>query len=166
MKQGLLTEADLDVTLKRLFTARMRLGMFDPDDKVPYAQTPDSEIDSAPHRELALKIARESMVLLKNDGVLPLAPSMKKILVVGPLAESVQVLHGNYAGTASHAVTALEGIRKQFAGAQVSFEPGTNFLREHPVDSDLSAFDRRRQARPEGRVFFGRVCPALRRWFA
>ncbi len=133
VKQGLLTEADLDVTLKRLFTARMRLGMFDPDDKVPYAQTPDSEIDSAPHRELALKIARESMVLLKNDGVLPLAPSMKKILVVGPLAESVQVLHGNYAGTASHAVTALEGIRKQFAGAQVSFEPGTNFLREHPV---------------------------------
>jgi beta-glucosidase len=133
VKQGLLTEADLDVTLKRLFTARMRLGMFDPDDKVPYAQTPDSEIDSAPHRELALKIARESMVLLKNDGVLPLLPSMKKILVVGPLAESVQVLHGNYAGTASHAVTALEGIRKQFGGAQVSFEPGTNFLREHPV---------------------------------
>jgi beta-glucosidase len=133
VKQGLLSEADLDVTLKRLFTARMRLGMFDPDDKVPYAQTPDSEIDSVPHRELALKIARESMVLLKNDGVLPLAPSRKKILVVGPLAESVQVLHGNYAGTASHAVTPLEGIRKQFAGAQVSFEPGTNFLREHPV---------------------------------
>jgi len=132
VKQGLLTEADLDVTLKRLFTARMRLGMFDPPDKVPYAQTPESEIDSAPHRELALKIARESMVLLKNDGVLPLAPSIKKILVVGPLAESVQVLHGNYAGTASHAVTALEGIRKQFAGAQVSYEPGTNFLREHP----------------------------------
>ena len=133
VKQGLLSEADLDVTLKRLFTARMRLGMFDPDDRVPYAQTPDSEIDSAPHRELALKIARESMVLLKNDGVLPLVPSMKKILVVGPLAESIQVLHGNYAGTASHAVTALEGIRKQFVGAQVSFEPGTNFLREHPV---------------------------------
>jgi beta-glucosidase len=133
VKQGLLSEADLDVTLKRLFTARMRLGMFDPDDRVPYAQTPDSEIDSVPHRELALKIARESMVLLKNDGVLPLAPSMKKILVVGPLAESIQVLHGNYAGTASHAVTALEGIRKQFVGAQVSFEPGTNFLREHPV---------------------------------
>jgi len=52
---------------------------------------------------------------------------------VGPLAESAQVLHGNYSGTASHAVTALEGIRKQFPGAQVSFEPGTNFLREHPV---------------------------------
>ncbi len=133
VKQGLLAESDIDVTLRRLFTARMKLGMFDPPDKVPYAQTPDSEIDSAPHRELALKIARESMVLLKNDGILPLAPTVKKILVVGPLAESVQVLHGNYSGTASHAVTALEGIRKQFAGAQVSFSPGTDFLREKPV---------------------------------
>jgi beta-glucosidase len=133
VKQGLLTEADLDTSLRRLFTARMRLGMFDPPGQVPYAQTPDSEIDSAPHRELALKTARESMVLLKNDGVLPLAPSVKKILVVGPLAESTQVLHGNYSGTASHAVTALEGIRKQFAGTQVSYQPGTDFLREHPV---------------------------------
>ena len=133
VKQGLLTEADLDVALRRLFTARMRLGMFDPPEKVPYAQTPDSEIDSAPHRELALKTARESLVLLKNDGVLPLASSVKKILVVGPLAESTQVLHGNYSGTASHAVTALEGIRKQFTGAQISFQAGTDFLREHPV---------------------------------
>ena len=133
VKQGLLIEADLDVSLKRLFTARMRLGMFDPPEMVRYAQTPESEIDSTPHRELALKIARESMVLLKNDGVLPLSGSVKKILVVGPLAESAQVLHGNYSGTASHAVTALEGIRKGFPGAQVSFEPGTNFLREHPL---------------------------------
>ena len=143
VKQGLLTEADLDVSLRRLFTARMRLGMFDPPEKVPYARTPESEIDSAPHRELALKIARESMVLLKNDGVLPFATSVKKILVVGPLAESAQVLHGNYAGTASHAVTALEGIRKQFSGAQISYMPGTNFLRDLSVipHSDLSTDD-------------------------
>jgi beta-glucosidase len=133
VKQGLLTEADLDTSLRRLFTARMRLGMFDPPSMVPYADTPESEIDSAAHRELALRIARESMVLLKNDGVLPLGTSAKKILVVGPLAESTQVLHGNYAGTASHPVSALEGIRKQFAGAQVSYEPGTDFLREYPV---------------------------------
>jgi beta-glucosidase len=132
VKQGLLTEADLDVSLRRLFTARMRLGMFDPPDMVPYAKTPDSEIDSAAHRELARKIARESMTLLKNDGALPLPAGAKKILVVGPLAESVDVLHGNYSGTASHAVTALEGIRKQFKDAVVSYEPGTNFLREMP----------------------------------
>ncbi|MGP0018438.1 MAG: glycoside hydrolase family 3 C-terminal domain-containing protein [Candidatus Sulfotelmatobacter sp.] len=133
VKQGLLTEADLDLSLRRLFTARMRLGMFDPPEKVPYALTPESEIDSAAHRELALKAARESMVLLKNDGVLPFAAGVKKILVVGPLADQTAVLHGNYSGTASHAVTALEGIRKQFPGAQVSFEPGTDFLRDHPV---------------------------------
>ena len=66
VKQGLLSEKDIDVSLKRLFTARFRLGMFDPPEKVPYAQTPDSEIDSAAHRELALKMARESIVLLKN----------------------------------------------------------------------------------------------------
>jgi beta-glucosidase len=128
VKQGLLTEADLDRSLKRLFTARMRLGMFDPPEMVPYANTPAAEIDSAPHRQVALKTAQESIVLLKNDGVLPLTTG-KKILVVGPLAESVQVLHGNYSGTASHAVTALEGIRKQF-GDKVSYVAGTNFLRE------------------------------------
>ena len=133
VKQGLLTEADLDRSLKRLFTARMRLGMFDPASMVPYANTPESEIDSAPHRELALKTAQEAMVLLKNDGALPLGSNARKILVVGPLAESVQVLHGNYAGTASHAVTALEGIRKQFSGAQVSYVPGTNFLLQQTV---------------------------------
>ena len=137
VKQGLLPESDIDTALKRLFTARMRLGLFDPPEKVAYAQTPDSEIDSAPHRQLALKIARESMVLLKNDGVLPLSSSVKNILVVGPLAESVSVLHGNYNGTASHAVTALEGIRKQFGGKHVTYQPGTNFLREPapPADS-------------------------------
>ena len=96
VKQGLLTEADIDVALKRLFTARFRLGLFDPPSQVPYAQTPDSEIDSAAHRELALKMARESIVLLKNDGVLPLNPKIKKIAVFGPLAQSAEVLEGNY----------------------------------------------------------------------
>jgi beta-glucosidase len=133
VKQGLLTEADVDNSLRRLFTARMRLGMFDPDSMVAYARTPDSEIDSAAHRELALKTARESMVLLKNDGVLPFATSVKKILVVGPLADQTGVLHGNYSGTASHAVTALEGIRKQFPSAEVKFVAGTNFLQQETV---------------------------------
>jgi beta-glucosidase len=133
VKQELLTEADLDVALRRLFTARMKLGMFDPPEKVPYAMTPDSEIDSAPHRELALKMARESMVLLKNDEVLPFASSVKKILVVGPLADSTEVLYGNYNGTPSHAVSALEGIRKQFPGAKVTYVAGTQFLQRETV---------------------------------
>jgi len=131
VKQGLLSEKDIDVALKRLFTARFRLGLFDPPEMVPYAQTPDSEIDSEAHRALALKAARESIVLLKNNGVLPLSPDIRKIAVFGPLAESVSVLHGNYNGTASHATTALEGIRTQFA--QVTFFPGMNFLRQPAV---------------------------------
>jgi beta-glucosidase len=128
VKQGLLTEKDIDVALKRLLTARFRLGMFDPPEMVPYAGIPESEIDSALHRELALKLARESMVLLKNDGVLPLS-SVKKIAVSGPLAESTRILEGNYNGTPSRSTTALEGIRRQFAGAEVTFSPGMNFLR-------------------------------------
>ena len=130
VKQGFLSEKDVDVTLKRLFTARFKLGLFDPPSMVKYAQTPDSEIDNDAHRQLALKIARESMVLLKNDGVLPLKAQSGKIAVVGPLAASLHVLEGNYSGTPSRSATALDGIRKQFAAAQVSFTPGTNFLLE------------------------------------
>jgi beta-glucosidase len=136
VKQGLLSEADIDVTLKRLFTARMRLGMFDPPGMVPYASTPESQIDSEPHRALALKTAQESMVLLKNDSALPLGTGVKKILVVGPLADSTEVLYGNYNGTPSHAVSVLEGVRKQFPGAQVSYQPGTSFLSEKPVTGE------------------------------
>ena len=73
---GLMPESEIDTAVKRLFTARFRLGMFDPESKVPYAQIPFSEDDSPAHRELALKAARESMVLLKNeDGFLPLKPA-------------------------------------------------------------------------------------------
>ena len=131
VKQGFLSEKDIDVAVKRLFAARFRLGMFDPPEMVKYAQTPESVIDSDAHRQLALKTARESMVLLKNDGVLPLSVETKKIAVVGPLADSVHVLEGNYNGTPSRATTALEGIRKQFPGAQVTFTPGTSFLLEY-----------------------------------
>jgi len=128
--QGLLSEKDIDVSVKRLFTARFRLGLFDPPDLVRYAQTPDSEIDSEAHRELALRTARESMVLLKNDGILPLSGNLKRIAVIGPSAESARVLLGNYSGTPSHVTTALDGIRKMFPSAQVTFAPGMNLLRE------------------------------------
>ena len=129
VKQGILTEKEIDVALKRSFTARFRLGVFDPPAMVPYALTPDSEIDSQAHRELALKTARESIVLLKNDGILPLGPQIKRIAVVGPLAESGTVLLGNYNGTPSRSTTALEGIRRQFPAAEITFVPGMNFLR-------------------------------------
>ena len=81
------------------------------------------------NRELALQAARETMVLLKNNGVLPLKPGkVKTIAVVGPLADQTNVLYGNYNGPPSTTVTALDGIRKQFPNAKITFEPGTNFL--------------------------------------
>jgi beta-glucosidase len=130
MKAGLLTDAVVDESLKRLFMAEMRLGLFDPAQMVPYTQAPDSALDSAGHREVAHKAARESMVLLKNKGALPLKQNVKRIAVIGPLADLVTPLYGNYNGFPSHAVSALEGIKKAFPNAEIVFEPGTNFLRE------------------------------------
>jgi beta-glucosidase len=129
VKQGFLTEKDIDVSLRRTFTARFRLGMFDPPEMVKYAQTPESEIDSEDHRALALKVAQESIVLLKNDGTLPLKDGIKKIAVVGALAGSSSVLEGNYSGTPSRSTTALDGIRKKFPSAEVTYAPGMNLLR-------------------------------------
>jgi beta-glucosidase len=129
IQTGLISQQQADINLKRLFKARFQLGMFDPPSMVKYAQIPFSENDSAAHRELARKVAREAMVLLKNDGSLPLKSSVKKIAIVGPLADSIPALEGNYNGTSSHYVTPVDGIRKQFGSAEVTFTPGTKFLR-------------------------------------
>ena len=129
VKEGLLSEAEIDVAVKRMMRTRFELGFFDPPEQVKAAQTPDSVVDAEEHRALAARIARATMVLLKNDGVLPLGPDLKRFAVVGPLADSGRVLLGNYNGTPSRSTTALDGIRKQFASAQVVFEPGTRFLR-------------------------------------
>jgi beta-glucosidase len=126
---GLVPQSVMDQSLARLFAARIRMGMFDPPEASPYANIPDSEMDSPAHRALALRAARESMVLLKNNGLLPLKKSVKRILVVGPLADQVPVLLGNYNGQPSHAVTALDGIKAAFPGSQITYQPGTNFLR-------------------------------------
>jgi beta-glucosidase len=133
VKLGLVSEQDVDTSVKRLFTARFRLGLFDPPQMVKYAQTADSELDSEAHRQLALATARESMVLLKNDGVLPLHQDIKRIAVVGSLADSVRVLKGNYNGQPSRAATALEGIRATFASAKVTYVPGVNFMRQESL---------------------------------
>ena len=128
VKQGFLKESDIDVALTRLFTARMKLGMFDPPELVPYSKIDETELDSALHREMARKLANEAMVLLKNDGTLPLKTSGVKIAVIGPLANQTRVLLGNYTGIPNHTVSILEGIRNEFAGAQVTYVPGTQFL--------------------------------------
>ena len=97
--QNLITEAEIDTALRRLFTARFRLGMFDPASSYAYGRIPVSENNSAQHRQLSLQAARESMVLLKNqNGMLPLKSGIGRIAVVGPTAELVQSLQGNYNG--------------------------------------------------------------------
>jgi len=128
VKQGFLKESDIDVALVRLFTARMKLGMFDPPELDPYSKIDEHELDSAAHRALSRKISNESMVLLKNDGVLPLKPQGAKIAVIGPLAGQTRFLVGNYAGQPTHTVSILDGIRKEFANATVTYAQGTQFL--------------------------------------
>lgn len=130
MRIGLLPQKSVDRALTRLFTARIRLGMFDPPALDPYANIPESELDSPAHRKLALRLAEESMVLLKNDGVLPLKRA-KRIAIVGPLAEQTDVLLGNYHGTPTHIVSVLEGMRAAFPDAQITYVPGTQFLSNH-----------------------------------
>jgi beta-glucosidase len=125
LEQGLLSEADLDLSVGRLFAARLRLGMFDPPERVPFASIPFDVIDSPQHRQLARRAAQQSLVLLKNDGVLPLGPDLKSLAVIGPNANAPQVLWGNYSGTASHTVTPYEGIRARLpAGVKLYYAEG------------------------------------------
>jgi beta-glucosidase len=128
-KQGLLKESEIDTALVRLYTARMKLGMFDPPEMGPYSKIDEKELESADHRALARTLANESMVLLKNDGTLPLKQGAIKIAVVGPLADQTKYLLGNYNGSPSHTVSVLEGLKAQFPEARIAFVPGTQFLR-------------------------------------
>jgi len=128
VQQGYLSETAMDTALIRLFTARIKLGMFDPPSMVPYSKINPDQLDSAAHRELARHLADESMVLLKNDGVLPLNPSVKRIAIVGPLAGQTNVLLGNYNGIPTHTVTMLEGMKAEFPNAKITYVPGTQFL--------------------------------------
>ena len=139
VQQGFLPETTLDTSLIRLFTARMKLGMFDPPESVPYSKIDEKELDSAEHRAQARKLANEAMVLLKNDGMLPLQPGVRKIAVVGPLADQTGPLIGNYAGHPTHIVSVLDGLRAQYPSATITFVPGTDFLRPDgkPVPNDL-----------------------------
>jgi beta-glucosidase len=128
-KQGILKESEIDTALIRLFTARMKLGMFDPLEMVPYSTIDEKELDSAEHRAMARAIANEAMVLLKNDGTLPLKNGGIKMAVVGPLADQTKYLLGNYNGIPTHTVSVLEGLKAEFPDAQITFVPGTQFLR-------------------------------------
>ncbi len=134
LKEGLVSEAYIDTAVKRLFTARFKLGMFDPQSMVPYSKINMSVVDSKAHKELALKAAKESIVLLKNEhNLLPLKKNIKTIAVIGPNADNQEVLLGNYNGFPSHEYTPLEGI-KDFVGknTKVIYARGCNVAENVP----------------------------------
>jgi len=135
--QGLITEAEIDAALRRLFAARFRLGMFDHPDMVPYSKIPVSVIDCDAHRQLALDAARQSMVLLKNaGGILPLSEDIRSIAVIGHNADDNEVLRANYAGTPSREVTALEGIRNRAGSTRVLYARGCDLNSDSTIGFD------------------------------
>jgi beta-glucosidase len=128
VKQGLLNESDLDRDLERLFVARMKLGLFDPAEGQPYAKIPFSQDRSPEHLALALKTSEEAMVLLKNDGILPLAKGKyKTIAVVGPNAVSLSALEGNYNAVAKDPQMPLDSLRAALPGVRVVYAQGAPY---------------------------------------
>lgn len=127
VSEGLITEDKIDLALSRLFLARFKLGMFDEDSIVPFAQIPFTVNDNAAHSQLARKASQESIILLKNDKkTLPLSKDLKKIAVIGPNANNVQSLLGNYNGNPSHPITVLKGIQNKLEPqAEVVYEEGS-----------------------------------------
>ena len=141
VKQGLITEAEIDTSVKRLLTARFRLGQFDPPEMVPYARIPFSANDTDENRQLALQTARKSIVLLKNaNRTLPLKKDLKSIAVIGPNADSQEVLWGNYNGTASRWLTPLAGIKNAVSkDTKVVYALGSTLAGEAVVPVPASA---------------------------
>jgi len=141
VKQGLISEAEIDKSVKRLLTARFRLGQFDPPELVPYARIPFSANDTDENRRLALQTARKSIVLLKNaNRTLPLKKDLKSIAVIGPNADLPETLWGNYNGTASRLFTPLAGIKNAVsANAKVTYALGSTLAGEPVVPVPASA---------------------------
>ncbi len=132
VKSGMISEKQLDISLKRLFTTRFKLGMFDPAALVPYAQTPASVIESPAHQAHALLMARQSIVLLKNaNQTLPLSKNIRKVAVIGPNADNGIAILGNYNGIPSKVVPLLEGIRNKLGSqTEVIYEKAINFTND------------------------------------
>ncbi|MEN8227747.1 MAG: glycoside hydrolase family 3 C-terminal domain-containing protein [Bacteroidota bacterium] len=127
VEKGLIAEEDIDVVVKRLMLARMKLGLFDPDEMVPWSGIPIDTVASSAHGKVALEMARESIVLLKNEGdALPLSKKLKKVAVIGPNAHNVHVQYGNYNGSPVNPVSVYEGIKSKLGeNAEVRYLLGS-----------------------------------------
>lgn len=134
VKQGLITEEEINTSVRRLFRARIKLGMFDPEELVHYAGIPFDVVDSPEHQRLALETARKSIVLLKNEGsLLPLSKTIGKIAVIGPNANDVEVLLGNYNGIPSDPITPLQGLKTKLGEERVVYALGCEWAENLPV---------------------------------
>jgi beta-glucosidase len=137
VKQGLVKEQQVDSALSVLMRTRFKLGLFDPQEANPYNQIPETAVNTPDHRALARTVARQSVVLLKNNGVLPLRNNLHKYFITGPNATSIDALLGNYYGVNDQMVTFLEGVAAQIEpGSQLQYRPGTTLDRPNvnPID--------------------------------
>ncbi|HEY7774311.1 MAG TPA: glycoside hydrolase family 3 C-terminal domain-containing protein [Marinagarivorans sp.] len=145
LNKGLVTQARLDQALVRLFSARFRLGQFDPRADV-FPSITAKDYDTEENRALSLRMAEESLVLLKNTGnILPLSSKAKKIALIGPNADSYDALVGNYNGSPSEPITVLDGMTAQFGAQAVAYEPGTTLLSpvQYPIPESALCLDAR-----------------------
>lgn len=131
IKMGLITEDEIDISVKRILSARFKLGMFDPPEMVPFSEL--KKIDTKENKKVALEAARKSIVLLKNsNNILPLKKSIRKVAVLGPNADDVDVLLGNYNGFPSNPVTPLQGIKNKIGRSKVIYERGCDLAEGMP----------------------------------
>lgn len=141
VRKGLISETEIDEALTRLMAARFRLGMFDAPEKVRWARIPISANQSPEHDALARRAAQQSIVLLKNEGVLPLSTTLHKIAVVGPTADDTMALLGNYYGTPATPVTILQGIREAAPLAEVLYARGADLVQGRDDPSAIPLID-------------------------
>ncbi len=143
LNKGLIEEDVLDSHLRNTLTGRFELGMFDPAEMLPWAKIPASDISSEKHNELATQAARESMVLLENSGVLPLSKNIKTLAVVGPNADDVELLNGNYGGTPTknHQHSLLYGIRQALPNTNIIYHKACELNDEYTTIHHLQDFN-------------------------
>ena len=143
LKRGLIKESDLDQHLRKTLMGRFELGMFDPAESLPWSKVSPSTISCEKHDALATQAARESMVLLENNGILPLSKDIKTIAVVGPNADDVELLNGNYGGTPTkeHQHSLLEGIKAAVPNARIIYQKACELNDEYATIHHLQDFN-------------------------
>lgn len=131
VEKGLITESEIDTAIYRLMLARMKLGMFDPPEMVPYSKIPKAVINSKEHQELALEMARKTVVLLKNENkTLPLKKTIDTIAVIGPNANNENVLLGNYHGIPSNPISLFTGLKEKLPETTLLYSKGCDYVDE------------------------------------